>query len=197
MGNIDLDKIYEAALLVEPKDFTAGNEKFESFVKIANANSVCRMIDEIKQLIQKLKAAEAENFELRQQLTATDISWQNAEQIIRDAREQKPYYHLNDGVGFIPLYKNPVPAMPAPKQGYNTDSDEVFGVELSVYGAPPQAAAIPEGYVLAPADPTSTMLDAGVAMALQVSVHGEGGWSKYLTGLYKQMLSAAPKPEGG
>ena len=58
-----------------------------------------------------------------------------------------------------------------------------------------QAAAIPAGYVLAPTDPTRTMLDAGVAMALQVSVHGEGGWSKYLTGLYKQMLSAAPKPE--
>ena len=69
-------------------------------------------------------------------------------------------------------------------------------LSLLAQAAPPQAAAIPEGYVIAPTDPTPTMLDAGVAMALQVSVHGEGGWSKYLTGLYKQMLSAAPKPEG-
>ena len=59
----------------------------------------------------------------------------------------------------------------------------------------PAQAAIPNGYCLAPKEPTASMLDAGVAMALQVSVHGEGGWSKYLRGLYKQMLSASPKPE--
>lgn len=58
----------------------------------------------------------------------------------------------------------------------------------------PAQSAIPEGYCLAPKEPTASMLDAGVAMALQVSVHGEGGWSKYLLGLYKQMLSASPKP---
>jgi hypothetical protein len=39
-------------------------------------------------------------------------------------------------------------AVPAPNQGYNRDFDEVFGVELSVYGAPPQAAAIPESWRL-------------------------------------------------
>ena len=65
-----------------------------------------------------------------------------------------------------------------------------------LYSAPqPEQAAIPYGYCLAPKEPTASMLDAGVAMALQVSVHGEGGWSKYLLGLYKQMLSASPKPE--
>lgn len=62
------------------------------------------------------------------------------------------------------------------------------------YAHPRPAQAIPEGYTLAPVEPTPEMLDAGVAMALQVSVHGEGGWSKYLAGLYKQMLSASPKP---
>lgn len=42
-----------------------------------------------------------------------------------------------------------------------------------------------EGFV--PNEPTEAMVDAGVAMALQVSVHGEGGWSNYVRGLYKQM----------
>lgn len=60
---------------------------------------------------------------------------------------------------------------------------------------PAQEAAIPDGYCLVPEEPTASMIDAGVAMALRVSVHGEGGWSKYLRGLYKQMLSASPKQE--
>lgn len=66
------------------------------------------------------------------------------------------------------------------------------GMKLYAHPAPQQA--IPEGYQLAPMEPTESMIDAGVAMALQVSVQGEGGWSKYLLGLYKQMLSASPKP---
>lgn len=40
---------------------------------------------------------------------------------------------------------------------------------------PLSAQSIPEGYTLAPVEPTPEMLDAGVAMALQVSVHGKGG----------------------
>lgn len=50
---------------------------------------------------------------------------------------------------------------------------------------------IAEGYTVAPFEPTHKMLDAGVAMALQVSVSGEGGWSKYIRGLYRQMISAS------
>jgi len=208
MGNIDLDKIYQAALLVKPQDFTAGNEKFEAFVKLANTQAVCRMIDEIKQLRQKLQAAEAE-------------------QIIRDAREQNPvsvfYWRKDSGVftnnpieSDLPLYLSPVPAitappqvadmpekmeysdddddfsdayvngwndcinaMAAPKQGYNRDSDEVFGVELSVYGAPPQAAAIAEYNENVPAD----CLSPTVAKARR---YGDP----------KNILSAAPKPGG-
>lgn len=68
------------------------------------------------------------------------------------------------------------------------------GTAIYAHSIPAQSAAIPEGYCLAPKEPTASMLDAGVAMALQVSVHGEGGWSKYLSGLYRQMLSAPPKP---
>ena len=34
---------------------------------------------------------------------------------------------------------------------------------------------------------SDTMIDAGVAFALNVSVHGEGGWSKYVAELYRTM----------
>jgi hypothetical protein len=54
MGNIELEKIYAAASLVEPKDFTAGNARFEAFVRVATPNAVCRMIEEIKNLRRKL-----------------------------------------------------------------------------------------------------------------------------------------------
>ena len=48
-----------------------------------------------------------------------------------------------------------------------------------------------DGFVLVPVEPTEAMLDAAVAMALQVSVSGQGGWTKYAAGLYAQMLAAA------
>lgn len=48
-------------------------------------------------------------------------------------------------------------------------------------------------YKSVPVEPTEKMIDAGVAMALQVSVHGYGGWSKYVRALYQQMLSHAPE----
>jgi len=54
------------------------------------------------------------------------------------------------------------------------------------------AVAIPEGMRLVPIEATTAMIDAGVAMALQVTVHGQGGWRKYISGLYSQMLSSAP-----
>ncbi len=95
--NFDLDKIYAAALLVEPKDFQSGNAKFEHFVKLANPNAVCRLIDEIKQLSQKLNASEADNLMAKNQLTnlrATlrikESALTNAEKAIREAQEQKP-----------------------------------------------------------------------------------------------------------
>lgn len=53
--------------------------------------------------------------------------------------------------------------------------------------------ALPDGYATAPLEPTDAMIDAGVALALQVSVHGQDGWGKYITGLYKQMIAARPK----
>lgn len=77
---------------------------------------------------------------------------------------------------------------------------------IPVYAHPPQSnandhiadvrkmvAAAPGGWKLVPIEPTSAMLDAGVAMALQVSVHGQGGWSKYIAALYAQLLKAAPQ----
>ena len=77
----------------------------------------------------------------------------------------------------------------------NKDTYDIMRKEYRrvVCAHPLPAQAIPEGYVIAPIEPTDAMLDAGVAMALQLSVHGEGGWSKYLGGLYKQMLSASKK----
>lgn len=62
-----------------------------------------------------------------------------------------------------------------------------------VYAQQLPAQSTLEGYALAPLDPDEAMIDAGVAMALQVSVHGQDGWSKYITGLYKQMIAARPK----
>jgi hypothetical protein len=53
-----------------------------------------------------------------------------------------------------------------------------------------------DGFVLVPVEPTEAMLDAAVAMALQVSVSGQGGWTKYVAGLYAQMLAAAQQKKG-
>ena len=49
---------------------------------------------------------------------------------------------------------------------------------------------VPEGYVLVPVEPTEAMIDAGVYVAMAASVHGNGGWNKYMRGLYKALLSA-------
>jgi len=40
-------------------------------------------------------------------------------------------------------------------------------------------------------EPTDAMIDAGVAMALQALVHGQGGWSAYIADLHRQMIDAA------
>lgn len=48
----------------------------------------------------------------------------------------------------------------------------------------------------AQAKPSRAMIDAGVAFALNVSVHGEGGWSKYVEALYEHMTRAALSEEG-
>jgi len=55
--------------------------------------------------------------------------------------------------------------------------------------------AIPSTHRVVPAEPSAAMIDAGVAMALQISVEGEGGWSKYIEALYKQLISAATQPK--
>lgn len=48
-----------------------------------------------------------------------------------------------------------------------------------------------QGMVIAPRDPTPAMLDAFVARALNVSVHGDGGWSNYGREQWRAMISAA------
>lgn len=40
-------------------------------------------------------------------------------------------------------------------------------------------------------EPSTTMVDAGVAYALNVSIHGEGGWSRYVEAKYRAMIDAA------
>ena len=50
------------------------------------------------------------------------------------------------------------------------------------------ADLIPDGYVVAPRKPTERMIDAGVAMALSVTVSGKNGWSDYISGLYEHMI---------
>ena len=55
---------------------------------------------------------------------------------------------------------------------------------------PVSQPVVPEGYVLVPVEPTPEMLSAGLDVALSSSVHGRGGWGRYLDALYKTMLSA-------
>lgn len=47
------------------------------------------------------------------------------------------------------------------------------------------------GLAIVPIEPTSAMIDRFVSRALQVSIHGEGGWSEYACNQWKQMVSAA------
>lgn len=96
--------------------------------------------------------------------------------------------------------QDPVGEIYSIDMGYTSSFRQLVNGEIPVgtklYAHPLPAPSIPEGYVPAPLEPTDAMIDAGVAMALQVSVHGQGGWSKYINGLYKQMIAARPKPEG-
>jgi hypothetical protein len=43
-------------------------------------------------------------------------------------------------------------------------------------------------------EPSEAMLDCGVAFALQVSVSGMGGWSKYVAEKHRAMIDAALTP---
>lgn len=52
-----------------------------------------------------------------------------------------------------------------------------------------QLVALPETHVVAPREPSIAMVDAGVAMAMQVSASAPGGWSEYVRALYKQMIN--------
>lgn len=40
-------------------------------------------------------------------------------------------------------------------------------------------------------EPTPGMVDSGVAFALNVTVSGEGGWTKYITAKHRAMIDAA------
>jgi hypothetical protein len=68
---------------------------------------------QIDQLRQKLEATQKSLNDYIERVAIQERIILNHEAKMNEWREQKPYYHLNDGVGFIPLYKNPVPAMPA------------------------------------------------------------------------------------
>lgn len=41
-----------------------------------------------------------------------------------------------------------------------------------------------------PIEPTTAMVDAGVAFALQVALHKDYGWSQYITDLWRTMDAA-------
>lgn len=49
--------------------------------------------------------------------------------------------------------------------------------------------------LLAIREPTPAMLDRFVSRALQVSVHGEGGWSEYGRNQWQAMIDAALTPK--
>ena len=49
---------------------------------------------------------------------------------------------------------------------------------------------------LVPKVPTSAMLDAAVALALNVTVHGAGGWSNYMRDVWGAMLAAQEHDDG-
>lgn len=56
------------------------------------------------------------------------------------------------------------------------------------------SGGVPAGWVLVPVEPTEAMVDRFVSRALCVSVHGDGGWSKYARQQWATMLSAVPTP---
>lgn len=73
------------------------------------------------------------------------------------------------------------------------DSSNCSGIPNGSDHIADERKLVAAGFQIVPIEPTPSMLDAGVAMALQVSVHGQGGWSKYIAALYAQLLSAAPQ----
>ena len=63
---------------------------------------------------------------------------------------------------------------------------------IEMVGAKPAVnQQLPEGYVLAPVEPTEAMIDMGVAVAFAASVHGKGGWNNYMNALYRAFIEAA------
>jgi|SRR6185312_3793459 len=74
------------------------------------------------------------------------------------------------------------------------DADEA----IAEYDAQPAQAAQPVGVpvdlAMVPRVPTSAMLDRAVALALNVTIHGAGGWSNYMCDVWNCMLAAAPQP---
>lgn len=59
------------------------------------------------------------------------------------------------------------------------------------------AKQAPDGWVLAPKDPTADMTAVAVRHAFSVEIGSEYTWAQYMTDLYKIMLAAAPSPVGG
>lgn len=53
----------------------------------------------------------------------------------------------------------------------------------------------PEGWKLAPVDPTYDMTQAGVNLALSARISGAYPWPTYIRDIYKAMLAAAPQPD--
>lgn len=54
---------------------------------------------------------------------------------------------------------------------------------------------VENGRIDMPTEASKEMIDAGVAMALCVSVSGCGGWSNYIAALYKTMVEAEKRKE--
>ena len=79
---------------------------------------------------------------------------------------------------------------------HHTLCSNVEEIDLSIALEALEKLAPKPGYVLVPVEPTDEMLDAGVAMALNVTITGQGGWTNYIRGLYKQMLAAAQGSTG-
>lgn len=57
------------------------------------------------------------------------------------------------------------------------------------------ALAMARAAITALMEPSTASLDAGVACALNITVAGEGGWTKYVTTLHRAMLQAALEGE--
>lgn len=120
----------------------------------------------IKELTERLgywqKRAESAEAEIKGLDDQDVFKWERTDKNFSTTDPEVAFRWINQGLPTIELYARRVPAK-----------------------------SVPDGFALVPIEPTTAMLDAGVAMALQVSVSGEGGWSKYLSGLWQQMLSAA------